>query len=112
MENLGTITRGDDEVVQLTCRNGDKTIRNISTDTFIFTMKRSKFDTAFLVQKTSAAGIVKTNSAGGQLEVTLDQDDLLVLNREQRYYAELEVTDSGGKKATTHFTVDFLLDLA
>ena len=111
-DNLGTITRGDDEVIQLTVKNGDKTIRNITGDTFVFTMKRSKFDTTHLVQKTSGGGIVKTNTAGGQIEVTLDQDDLLVLDRETRYPAELEVTDSGGKKATTPFTVDFLLDLA
>jgi hypothetical protein len=80
-DHLGTVTRGDDEVIQLTVKNGDKSVRNIT-------------------------------SAGGQIEVTLDNDDLLVLDRERTYPAELEVTDSGGKKATTPFTVNFELDLA
>jgi hypothetical protein len=113
-DNLGSITRGDDEVIPLSVTNPDNSIRNISGDSFIFTMKRSKYDTTPLVQKTSAGGggIVKTNTAGGLLEVTIDQDDLLVIDREQRYHAEVEVTDSGGKKATTPFTVDFQLDLA
>jgi hypothetical protein len=111
-DHLGTVTRGDDEVIQLTVKNGDKSVRNITSDTFVFTMKRSKFDSAPLVQKTSGSGIVKTNTAGGQIEVTLDNDDLLVLDRERTYPAELEVTDSGGKKATTPFTVNFELDLA
>lgn len=113
-DNLGTITRGDDEVIPLEVTNPDGAARNITGDSFIFTMKRSKFDSVPLVQKTSAGsgGIVKTNTTGGLIEVTIDQDDLLVVDREQRYYAEVEVTDSGGKKATTPFTVDFLLDLA
>ena len=113
-DNLGTIMRDDDEVIQLTVRNGDKTVRNISSDSFEFTIKRSKFDAVPLLQKTSAGGggIIKTNTAGGLIEVTLDDSDLLVLNRESRLYAELEVTDSGGKKATTPFTLDFTLNLA
>jgi hypothetical protein len=113
MSNLGTITRGDDEVIELEALNGDDSVRNISGDSFKFTMKQSKFDIVPLVQKTSATGggVVKTNTSGGLLEVILDADDFLVIDRERRYYAEMEVTEAGGKKATTHFTVDFLLDL-
>ena len=113
MDNLGTITRGDDEVIPLEVFNGDGSVRNISNDTLEFTIKRSKFDSVALVQKTSGAGggIVKTNTTGGLIEVTLDNDDLLMVNRDQRFLAELEVTDSGGKKATTQFTLDFALDL-
>lgn len=113
MSHLGTITRGDDEVIPLTVTNGDDSIRNITNDSMTFTIKKSKYDDVPLVTKTSAVGggIVKTNTTGGQIEVTLDNDDLLTIDREQRFAAELEVTDSGGKKATTPFTLDFELDL-
>jgi hypothetical protein len=111
MASLGTIVRGDDEVIELTIKNANGAARDISTDTFVFTVKQSKYDVVPLVQKSLGSGIVKTNTAAGLIEVSLDEDDLEILNRERTLYCEIEVTDSGGKTATTPFTVEFVLDL-
>ncbi len=115
MANLGTVTRGDTEVINLTVKNADGTARNITTDTLKFTIKISPYSGGFVVQKLSTGGtpgIVKTTPASGLADVTLLPADLQSLSREATLYADVEVTDSAGKVATTLHTLNFVLDIS
>lgn len=110
--NLGTVTRGDTEVIPLTVKNSNGVVRNVSTDTLRFSVKKSFYDSVPLVEKTVGAGIVKTAPTTGEIEVTLNPADLEPLAAPRTLYADLEVTDSGGKIATQLFTIDFILDVS
>ncbi len=115
MANLGTVTRGDTEVINLTVKNADGTARNITTDTLKFTIKISPYSATYVVQKLSTGGtpgIVKTTPASGLADVTLLPADLTSLSREATLYADVEVTDSAGKVATTLHTLQFQLDIS
>ncbi len=114
MANLGTVTRGDTEVINLTIKNADGTARNITTDTLKFTIKISPYSATYVVQKLSTGGtpgIVKTTPASGLADVTLLPADLQSLAKEYVLYADLEVTDSAGRVATTPYTLNFILDI-
>ncbi len=115
MANLGTITRGDTEVIDLTIKNADGTARNITTDTLKFTIKLSPYSGGYVVQKLSTGGspgIVKTNAATGLAQVTLLPADLTGLTKEQTLYCDVEVTDAAAKVATTLHTLQFQLDIS
>ncbi len=112
MANLGTITRGDTEVIDLTIKNADGTARNITTDTLKFTIKLSPYSGGYVVQKTVGSGIVKTNAATGLAQVTLLPADLTGLTKEQTLYCDVEVTDAAAKVATTLHTLQFQLDIS
>jgi len=115
MANLGTVTRGDTEVISLAVKNADGAARNITTDTLKFTIKLSPYSGGYVVQKLSTGGtpgIVKTNAATGLAEVTLLPADLAGLTKEATLYADIEVTDAAAKVATTLHTLQFQLDIS
>jgi hypothetical protein len=112
MANLGTITRGDTEVIELTVKNPNNSPRDITTDSIKFTLKKSKYDAVPILQKTVGAGIVKTDTASGLAEVTIDPPDLVGLAREQTLHCDVEITDAVGRVATTLHTVNFILDVS
>ncbi len=115
MANLGTVTRGDTEVINLTIKNANGTARDITTDTLKFTVKITPYSSTYVVQKLSTGGtpgIVKTSATTGLADVTLLPADLLSLAKEYTLYADVEVTDSAGKVATTLHTLNFILDIS
>lgn len=112
MATLSPLVRGDTEVINLTIKNGDGTTRNITSDTIKFTIKKNKNDSVPVLQKSVGSGIVKTNSLGGLADVTISPADLTSLSKEQTLYADVEVTDSSGKVATTLHTLNFVLDVS
>ena len=112
MANLGTVTRGDTETINLTIKNPDGSARDITTDSIKFTVKKRVQDASYVVQKTVGSGIVKTNAAGGLATVTLNPADLNSLAEPRTLVCDIEVTTSGGAVATTLHTLEFVLDVS
>lgn len=125
MANLGTVTRGDTEVINLTIKNANNTARDITTDSLKFTIKKSTYDATYILQKTVGTGVpgtavpagsvVKQTQSGGTLglaDVTISPADLTTLGRDMTLFCDVEVTDSTGRVATTLHTLNFVLDIS
>lgn len=88
---------GDSKDIVVTVFDELDQVVPIAGASIVFILSENEFSAA-LVTKTTGAGIVITNAAGGEFTVTLDSADTEPLVGE--HYFEAEVTDTGGRVST------------
>lgn len=119
MTLIGSMIRGDYEVISATIEEADPInpgfarVRDITTDSLVFSAKRDSSSPATLIQKTSLAGggITKTDAAAGQLEIEILPADTDTLTSETVLYCDIEGTTSTGRPYTGLFQVRVVPDI-
>lgn len=104
-----TLIRGDDQIVYTTIFTSPakKTRMDlVNADEIWFSVKKlsNQFDgddTNVLVQKTMTAGdIVITDASEGEIEISIDQDDLLDAQGRAKYKYDIQIRFVGNKVRT------------
>jgi hypothetical protein len=94
-----TLYQGDDLVLQVTVKNPDGTVKDLTGASSIkWAMAKAAKGTA-LLSKTLGAGITNAAPLTGVFEVTIAQGDTPTIAA-GAYYHEAELVDAAGKKST------------
>jgi hypothetical protein len=85
--------RGDSFRHEITVKNTDETVKDISATTAArYTLREWTFDGAQIFQKTLGSGIVLTDPTNGKLQVTLTTAEMATLNPQILYVYDCEIT--------------------
>jgi len=116
MDTLDSITRGDYEEIEFVVEGPDGEPLNLDGKVIRFSAKRSLTTPTVIVTKTSEipGHVEVTNAAAGEGKVILTGDEAGVLNIQEdtKLVADIEVTDSQGRSATTRFMLPVEVDLS
>ena len=93
-----SVVRGDDKTYEVTVKDRNGVVVNITSYTASFTVRVQPLDTAAIFTKTLASGIALTAPTTGVLQVTLTAAD--TTQDLGKYHYDLQVVDTGGNILT------------
>lgn len=115
--NIGSIIRGDGEEISVTITEPDPVspgqyrVRNITTDSFTFTAKRTINDATAYITKTVGSGITKTDPTNGELLITIDPVDFNTLTQPTTMQCDIQGVAASGRPYTTLFQLSIEMDV-
>jgi len=106
------LTRGDTKIHQITVKNTDGSVKDISSATVKYTIRVLDFLGTQVLQKTVGAGVTLTTPADGILDATLSAAETAALIPFQRYVYDCEVTISGQVCTVQQGKIDIVGDVS
>lgn len=102
---LGSIVRKDYEEIDVTVKNPDGSVRNITSDTLVFTAKFKLVDTSSVFIKSSAdtTQIEKIDAPNGRARIKIAGTDTLPVTKNLTLKCTLELVDPLSRSSTDFY---------